>query len=569
MSTEGFVGDNATAQIVIKFEATDKAAPITLSEMRINFGTNVRSLQISHTDTTDGVFSHLSNLHEEHDPSHPMARSLHCSADLRLRPGQTRVYDVSIPLSEADNFNATGASITLGRQNAALEYLYTLPADIQSSHWLLAADKGLTKTRIYRAEPSAITVLPKPPKMQIRILNPRDQYFTNEEIILEVQTANEEEEDANVDLEAKMQDEAGSAITLSWHTDGEERPSSASSSLQIGEIAAAKSTTHHLVLPPPSDPSSYTLSITALYRLASSPDAETPFAKTLAFDISFVSPFEANYDFGPRLHDEDYPDFFRLPDMTASENDGGRKPEGIEQRWCLTSRVASFASEALIIESTSIVVNKITSNSLCILDETPEESRKPITIEGRGMVNVAHTLNTRKYGLEDRRPSALDMSLSITWRRRDAQPAPATTTLLAIPNLAVPAAEPRVLCTLHSPEHDTDPMVIKYTLENPSMHFLNFTITMEASDEFAFSGPKFRAVSMTPMSRVSVEYNILVYEHGSDDELTVIDGRRGRWIWPVVRVMDPYFNRALRVLDGGVGVMSDEKGNVGIWVAAD
>lgn len=536
--------------------------------MRINFGNNFRSLHIAHVEgSEDQVFSLLTDMREDHDPSHPMAKTLHYNTDLRLRPGQMRVYDVSIPLREADNFNVTSASITLSQPGATLEYLYTQPADLTSPVWLLRSRDSIISNRICRAEPSTITVLPKPPKMQIKILDFKEQYFTNERMVLEVEIANEEEEEADVKVDAKAEDEAGSLLNVSWCSDSDQASTGSDiSTLQIQKLPASKSSINRIILPPPSDPTTLKTTITTIYRLASSPDVETPFSKSLSLDVTFVSPFEANYDFGSRLHPEEYPNFFSLSGNSVSITKGDRKPEGVEQSWCLTSRIASFASETLVMESTSIVVNKVTSNAVCLPEAKPHQA--PITIDARGMVSASHVLNTRKYSLEDRRVSALDLALAIKWRRQGSPEGQTTTTLLAIPNLAIPHAEPRVLCTVEQSDEDSDWRTIKYTVENPSMHFLNFTLTMEASDEFAFSGSKFRSISMTPMSRVAVEYNILVFEHDNEEQLTTVNGERGRWVSPVLRVMDPYFNRALRILDGGEGVMSDEGGNIGIWVAA-
>ena len=214
------------------------------------------------------------------------------------------------------------------------------------------------------------------------------------------------------------------------------------------------------------------------------------------------------------------------------------------------------------------MINKVTSNTVCILDGVGEGTSQPKTVEARGTVNVAHVMDTRRFSVEDRRMSALDMSLAINWRRQDSPAESSTTTLLAVPNLTIPTAEPRVLCTAQTLDGDTDTMTISYMIENPSIHFLNFTLTMEASNAFAFSGSKFRSVSLTPMSRVRVQYNILVYEVESEDKMTEVEGQSGWWIWPMLRVTDPYFNRSLRVLDAGDGITSDDRGNIGIWIAA-
>ena len=116
-----------------------------------------------------------------------------------------------------------------------------------------------------------------------------------------------------------------------------------------------------------------------------------------------------------------------------------------------------------------------------------------------------------------------------------------------------------------------------YTLENPSMHYLTFTLTMEASDVFAFAGPKLKTLSLTPMSRVGVGYDVFVYggaeaAAGADagpkerGKMAVGGSGKGRWIYPALRVVDAYFNKTLRVLDAGYGVKADGKGGIGVWV---
>ena len=567
-SSEGFVGESITAQVVVKFNASESTSDLVLSELRIHFSSNFRNLQVSHAESATGIFSTLDDLGEEHDPSHPMAKSLRCNTDLRLRVGQMRVLDVAIPLREADTFKVTGASIMLGQPNAALEYLYSREADVRADCWFLQSGERIATRRICRENASTITVLPKPPKMQIRIVNPKDQYFTNEQLLLDLEMTNGEDEDAVVSLSARLEDDAGVALEMSWQADGLGHEKSESDNLEIGEISASEAVVRRAVWAAPLDPSTYTLIVNVQYRLGSALDAETPVTKSISVDVAFVSPFEANYEFSPRLHSREYPDFFLLPNLATDEV---RVPHGIEQRWCLTSRIASFASEALIIASTSIIINKVSSNTACVVGDCQDAGQMDKVVEAHEMVNIGHTIDTQRYSLEDRRASALDLSLAITWRRKETSPESTTTTVLAVPSLTVPAAEPRVLCTAETLNRGAGVMTITYILENPSIHFLNFTLTMEASDAFAFSGPKFRSVSLTPVSRIRVEYNILVYEVEEEEKqkkkVLGSDEQMGWWIFPVLRVTDPYFKRSLRILDAGDGVTSDGRGNIGIWVA--
>ncbi|GAB7350844.1 hypothetical protein MBLNU459_g1375t1 [Dothideomycetes sp. NU459] len=584
MSSEGFVGDVVACQIAVSFNTSRDAHPVTLTELRVQLSSNFRSLQIKHVDSDDARLSTMMDMREEPDPSHPMAKSLLCEADLTFRPRQTRVFNVAVPLRDADAFSATGASLILRSGRSTLEYMFSQPADIQSQYWWFAADSKLVSKRIARNTPNVINVLPKPPKMQVRLANLKDQYFTGEKIIMDIEVTNEEDEAASVALVARSsaEDDGGAPLMFVWRRiNGELADGAGNERLELGSMSPSATSTLRLAFTAPAEASNYALGVDVVYYLAS--DSETPISKTLNIKITFVSAFEANYDLGPRLHEKDYPSFFDLPENGFETS---RTPEGIEQRWCLKSRIASFSSDPLIIDHSTIVVNKISSNAICTLepsDQTTDES-SPIKLASHGATTVTSFLTTQKLSLEDRRPSGLDLALSITWRRPDMPSTQSTTTLLAIPILTLPAAEPRVLCTVTprsrkgdsdvSPDADSV-LALTYTIENPSMHFLTFTLTMDASDAFAFSGPKFRSLSLTPLSRVAVTYNLLVYSSSTsssepgEDAAGLVDaqGRRGRWIWPSLRVVDAYFQKTLKVLDAGPGVKSDGRGGTGVWVA--
>jgi len=92
---------------------------------------------------------------------------------------------------------------------------------------------------------------------------------------------------------------------------------------------------------------------------------------------------------------------------------------------------------------------------------------------------------------------------------------------------------------------------LDYTLENPTTHSLTFEITMEASEEFGFHGPKLQSLIMLPFSRQTVHYN-------------VVPMVKGAWIIPQLRVVDRYFNKTLKI-QATDGIKTDKKG-IMIWV---
>jgi hypothetical protein len=91
------------------------------------------------------------------------------------------------------------------------------------------------------------------------------------------------------------------------------------------------------------------------------------------------------------------------------------------------------------------------------------------------------------------------------------------------------------------------------------MHYLTFAITMDANEDFGFSGPKHKALSLAPFSRHEISYNLLV--HGSRES-----DAQGRWIWPVLQVVDLFYQKSLRVLAAGPGVRVDPQRGIGVWV---
>jgi solute carrier family 25 protein 38 len=78
---------------------------------------------------------------------------------------------------------------------------------------------------------------------------------------------------------------------------------------------------------------------------------------------------------------------------------------------------------------------------------------------------------------------------------------------------------------------------------------------MEPSEDFAFSGPKYKTLQLLPLSRQTVRYNL-------------IPSVWGEWIAPQLIVMDQYFNKRLRV-SATEGMRSEKKGGVLVWVPSD
>lgn len=274
-------------------------------------------------------------------------------------------------------------------------------------------------------------------------------------------------------------------------------------------------------------------------------------------ELAYATLFEAKFNFGPLVHPEPWPSYFDPALLSASDDE----PSGIPQRWRLGSQITSVASEEVRIKGAEIAIDRIANDATFKVLESSEN--KDQVLAPIAKTEKSFQILTQKFSLDDRRPTILELSLAVSWAR-DADSA-INTTRVTVPRLNMPSSEPRVLCVAAVSEQDTSDILLQYYLENPSTHFLTFVVTLEANDDFAFSGPKHRTLSLAPFSRHLITYNLLV--HGKREETKLADGQ-GRWIWPVLQVLDSYFQKSLRVLAAGPGVRVDPQRGLGVWVPA-
>jgi hypothetical protein len=118
--------------------------------------------------------------------------------------------------------------------------------------------------------------------------------------------------------------------------------------------------------------------------------------------------------------------------------------------------------------------------------------------------------------------------------------------------------EPRVLASVYhaaKPEDDIPGLLqMDMTVENPSNHFLTFGLSMEPSEDFAFSGAKQTTLNLLPQSRRTITYRL--FPHVS-----------GVYIRPKLTVRDKYFQKVLRIIPTE-GMKIDEEGLL-VWVPGE
>lgn len=491
--------------------------------------------------------------------------------DLTFQPSQTKAFNLTAIPREAGE--AKIASITLMIDEEKFDLAYSITGQTQpESFWWHDTGKGPVRKRIGKDRDTHVCkILPKPPKIRLAIPNLKETYYTNERVALDVSVENEEDETADLSIEARLFGHQESIMKLAWADEemptevpedsGDSSPMGrARHSLRrsIGTMESSSTRNLSVILSDTSDAFDYELELSVLYHLVSDP--ETPISKTLTVDLSFIRPFEANYEFLPRLHPQPWPNFF-LVDEGSGGDSASSSPKGLQQKWCLNSKLVSFAPEPLVVEKVALVLLGISGGANCEISSENLLSPGAPVIMLEELRESEFVLNIQKLSLEDRRSISLNLALEIQWRRADLEEdsESSTTTLsattpLAIPRFLVPIGEPRILASAISSSTIPGFIHLDYTLENPSLHFLTFSLTMEVSDQFAFSGPKTTTVQLVPLSRHTIRYNLLA-------------SKRGEWIQPQLVVVDTYFNKTLRVL-ATEGMRSDKRGLL-IWVDAD
>lgn len=575
-SAEGNVGEPLSVQLILKSRAQPSSGPVKLSAVKLVFEGCLRPIKLQASSNIDSdtqtpcTISSIS-LQEPRmsaDSSSLQFATSHLEtltgiADLTIGPNQTKVFNLTCTPREAGESQI--ASVTLLVEEERFDLACAVNHfDSQNSYWWQETATGVTRRRVGKGrETTQCRIMPKPPKIQITTPTLKDTYYTNERIVLRIDIHNEEDEATDVVTETRLFGPPESAAKLSWldeQDSAETQVSGTSTPIEgvahflkrpIGVMERSSQRHLDIILTSTDDASDYDLEISAVYNLVS--DIHTPIIATVRVSLSIIRPFEANYEFHPRLHPSPWSDFFTIDDDVLQNE----KPRGLQQRWCLNSKAVSFALEPLVIEKVSLTLVEINGGAICHIGS--EEVASPATpeISPEELRESNFTLDMQKLVLGDRRPTAVNLILEICWRRSESDPSSSTqitTTSLEVPRFVVPAGEPRVLASSAGSKSLSGLVHVDYTLENPSLHFLTFNLTMEASEHFAFSGPKTMVVQLVPLSRHNVRYNLLA-------------SRRGQWIQPQLLVVDTYFNKNLRVLPTE-DMRSDKKGIL-VWVDAD
>ncbi|EHY56195.1 hypothetical protein ABEF92_005713 [Exophiala dermatitidis] len=573
-----FVGEPLECQLSIESRARQGLSPIQLTEARVVFEGSLKPIclvsgEVQHQEN-DASRARFCDVALEDSSSTAVLASKRSSTetvpsligvgDLIIAPGHTIIYRFRVIPREAGEISI--ASIALKIQDEKFTLTVSSSDSGHSTARWWEARNGIPIARPFGQESNAfntIDVKPKPPKLQIEAPDLKPTYYTNESFNIDFDILNGEDEEVVVSVEVRMIGSVEGAAQIRWHsseTNEAVDPSSDTGSptlpsRELGAIPSSGKTTVSLIVTGTAVAVDYEIEITARYALISEP--ETILTKTTTVDVTVIRPFEANYEFTPRLDADPWPNFFEAP---PSDSDSA-SALGLRHRYVMAASICSFAAEPIVIEAILLTATKVVGGAVCSTstgivrkEDDTQADKDAAAISSIILPDQTQIfdfeLTIQKLKLGDRHTVGLDLALEIGWRRQGTEIV--NTTVLEVSKLLAPMAEPRVLLTTTDMAVDLSEMhtrQLKFTIENPSMHFLTFNISMEASEDFAFSGPKICAPSLVPISRHTITYQIFPY-------------KRDQWVAVQLKVVDAYFGQTLKVLPGGEGVKVDKKGNL-------
>ncbi|RMZ80306.1 hypothetical protein DV738_g2805, partial [Chaetothyriales sp. CBS 135597] len=569
-------------------------SPVTLKDVKIVFEGGLKSIHLSHdqhleSEAAPGTVGAVDVVLQESTnrrASQAGIPSLTGRADLLLHPGQTRVFNMAMTPREAGEMSIAAVTLTVVEQGYSLT---VTASDFENdlNQWFeVKAGRPISRPVGPDRDVHTLQVLPKAPKVDINALNFKDTYYTNEEIKLDIEIINREDEAATISIEARLISPVPGGARIHWFENRQVGRAEQNIEDLIQQLAArdmgiiepgGRQTTS-LMITDAVAALDYELEVTARYTLQS--DDHSILQKVVVLDVAVTRPFEANYDFHPRLLKEPWPNVFEVPTELASTTSS---PHGLKHLYQVTANLFSFATEPVVIEAILLTVTRVGGGAVAsstigvVRDATRLEHghssiSSPTADQISTVIKPEQTrqfdldLSVQKFELGDRTPVSLGLLLEIGWRRLNSETV--NTTILEVPPLQISMAEPRVLLTVERVDgqdseelNDLSSYNLTYTIENPSSHLLTFKIAMDSSNEFAFSGARAVAVTITPLSRHAVHYRLVPKRKTG-----------GQWVRVQLNVVDVYFHQTLRVLpaDGGAAEqqlvkMDKRSGGVFVW----
>ncbi|KAF3939470.1 hypothetical protein ABW19_dt0204973 [Dactylella cylindrospora] len=557
LATQASVGEPAISQLVLESLTHPNCEPLIFGEVKIEFKGNVKPIIIFHK-AKDGApdYQDLKSSLKEISSSETGKSSIEGYADLMVKPRQVKVLELGSLLREAGDARATSVTLTLRGDGYDIDIM----VDIQDYNplllktkvpqWWKLTDSGLKKVPLKTYRPAYLKILPRPPRLMVKILRLDDPVYIGEPIKVTLGIVNEEDEEVDATMKIRILGYPDEIPLITW--DATETTEAVEDDPEVPYALGLISSSHEIqrtfTIPSAILEAEVALEVVSVYFLTSDP--ETQLSKTIKLPPFHIRrPFRTKFDFSPSVHPQKWPSFFRISEDRAEFEAQEGVSKGLTQKWVFKCQLSLMEEQSLLLEGLYCGVANVQGGISCQITRADSIDDQGQELKADTILEIIYVLEVTKRTLEDRRSSDVDLELRVRWKRPDGN---VVDTPLAVPRLLIPGNEPRVLAEASAYNPDANSLTLTYTLENPTMHVLTFNVSMEPSDTFLFEGPKQPGVQLMPLSRRTMEYKLT-------------PRIRHDWIKATLKVVDKYYNKNLRIAATD-GVKAADKGGVLVWI---
>ena len=478
------------------------------------------------------------------------------TADLTLTAGCHKILCIEFTPREAGELSVNNLTLLFAGEQFDVSLDITNVEHLQHDQIFSIVEGVGRQTKSTKNCKTRIQILPKPPKVSLRMQDPSRDLFTDETLLCPVEVQNDEDEEIDVRLDMELHNLSDIAPIVQWHTSLDEDAtrsdttcSQAKEFKDIGSLLPSESNTHVVAIEAPSQETECNLVINARYHLKSDPDSQL--RKSLRKQLSIRQPFDSVHEFTPLLHPDPWPSIFVLGGKGGNEKPQDT-PSHISQQFLLSSKLLSVSSYEHMIQDVQVIIQNDQDGMTCVVK--PRGRVSPLTLHPGQFEEYQFMVDVQRLDVDIQTSSILDLQLKIRWF------APGTEEAMVayhpVQTLTIPFGEPRILACARKSQNSTSDCSVSYWIENPSAYSLTFSIMMETSDDFAFCGPKSATMQLVPMSRQLLSYKIVPLVQGC-------------WITPKLRVHDTVFDKVLTV-QGTEGIREDRSPTaVSIWIDAE
>ncbi|KAL8955337.1 MAG: hypothetical protein Q9193_006773 [Seirophora villosa] len=226
-STRGNVGEPLPAQVVITSHARQSTAPIIISQVLICFDGGLKDIGIKHEAQQEPGAANLGSnqLHDislDTEPSTAEASApvqsspqdgLLGACDLTLSPGCKKVLSFDAIPKNSGVVRVANITSTIETDSFDFRHIVAQADQIRQEDYWQQTTEGLSRTPAGNRSSNEIRIHPKPPKLRIEIPGLQKEYLTDETVTLEVDITNDEDDDAEVSLEARFLGQADTVPT--------------------------------------------------------------------------------------------------------------------------------------------------------------------------------------------------------------------------------------------------------------------------------------------------------------------------------------------------------------------